>query len=126
VPDVDFEAVRREITMEQVLDLLGFQPSTRSGVQWYGSCPLYASRSGRRRSLSVSVALGCCYCYGCRSHGNQLELWAAAIKLPLHHRGVRTASGMVTEPYGILTAAPLAIQRNPDAHGLTHSGNSPL
>ena len=34
VSGVDFETVRKEITREQVLDLLGFQPSKRSGVQW--------------------------------------------------------------------------------------------
>jgi hypothetical protein len=70
--------------MEQVLDLLGFQPSKRPAVQWYGSCPLHASRSGHRRWFSVNMALGCSYCHACRSHGNQLELWAAATKRLLH------------------------------------------
>ena len=54
MPGVDFETVRRELTMEQVLDLLGFQPSTRSGVQWYGGCPLHASPPGHRRSFSLN------------------------------------------------------------------------
>ena len=31
VPGVDFNVLRAEITMEQVLTLLGFQPSARSG-----------------------------------------------------------------------------------------------
>jgi len=88
VPGVDFETVRREITMEQVLDLLGLQPSTRSGVQWYGSCPLHASRAGHRRWSSVNVALGCSYCHGCRSHGNPLVLSAAVGKLPLYHAAI--------------------------------------
>ena len=83
MPGVDFETVRREITMEQVLDLLGVQPSKRSRVQWQGSCPLDASPSGHRRSFSVNVALGCYSRHGCRSHGNQLESWAAATKLLL-------------------------------------------
>jgi DNA primase len=84
MPGVDFESVRREITMEQVLNLLDFQVSQRSGVQWYGRCPLHESRSARPRSFSVNVAAGRYFCHGCRSHGNQLELWAAATKLPLH------------------------------------------
>jgi DNA primase len=84
VPGIDFDRVRTEITMEQVLSLLGFQPSQRSGVQWYGVCPLHESTSGRRRSFSVNVAIGRYYCHGCHSHGNQLELWAAATKLPLY------------------------------------------
>ena len=67
---------------------VGFQPSKRSGVQWYGSCPLDASTSGHRRSFSVNVALGCYYRHGRRSDGNQLEFWAAATKLPLHQAAI--------------------------------------
>ena len=88
MPGVDFDRVRGEITMEQVLSLLGFQPSERSGVQWYGRCPLHESTSGRCRSFSVNVAIGRYYCHGCHSHGNQLELWAAATKLPLYQAAI--------------------------------------
>ncbi len=88
MPGVDFETVPREVTMEQVLGLLGLQPSTRSGVQWYGGCPLDASPSGHRRSFSVKVAVGCCDRHACRSHGNQLELWAAATRVPLHQPAI--------------------------------------
>lgn len=84
MPGVDFDRVRAAITMEQVLSLLGFQPSTRSRLQWYGCCPLHESTSGSHRSFSVNLAIGRYYCHHCRSHGNQLELWAAATKLPLH------------------------------------------
>jgi DNA primase len=88
MPGVDFGRVRSEITMEQVLNLLGFEPSGRSGVQWYGSCPLHESRSGHRRCFSVNVELGRYYCHGCRSQGNQLELWAAATKRPLYQAAI--------------------------------------
>jgi DNA primase len=88
MPGIDFDRVRAEITMEQVLSLLGFHPSSRSGVQWYGSCPLHESTSKRRRSFSVNVAIGRYFCHRCHSHGNQLELWAAVTKLPLHQAAV--------------------------------------
>jgi len=88
VRGVDFDRVRAEITMEQVLSLLGFQPSKRSGLQWYGRCPLHESTSERCRSFSVNLAIGRFYCHHCRSHGNQLELWAAATKPPLHHAAI--------------------------------------
>jgi hypothetical protein len=88
VPGVDFETVRSEITREQVLVVLGFEPSGRSGVQWYGSCRLHESRSGNRRGFSVNVALGRYYCHGCRSRGNPLELWAAATKRPLYQAAI--------------------------------------
>ena len=88
MPGVDFDRVRGEITMQQVLTLLAFQPSSRSGVQWYGPCPLHESTSRCRRSFSVNLASGRYYCHGCDSHGNQLELWAAATKLPLHQAAI--------------------------------------
>ena len=88
MPGVDFGRLRSEIAMEQVLDLLGFAPVSRSGVQWYGACPLHESRSVHRRSFSVNVALGRYYCHGCRSRGNQLELWAAATKRPLYQAAI--------------------------------------
>ena len=88
MPGVDFDRVRAEITMEQVLSLLGFRPSNRSGEQWYGVCPLHESRPGRRRSFSVNLAISRYYCHRCHSHGNQLELWAVAKKLPLHEAAV--------------------------------------
>jgi DNA primase len=89
VPGVAFDRVRALVTMEQVLSLLGFQPTTRSGSQWYGRCPLHDSGPGcRRRSFSVNVAIGRYCCHRCGSRGNQLELWAAATKLPLHQAAI--------------------------------------
>jgi hypothetical protein len=58
VPGVDFDRVRALVTMARVLDLLGFEPSSRSGAQWYGSCPLHEPGPGRRRSFSVNVSIG--------------------------------------------------------------------
>jgi DNA primase len=89
MPGVDFDRIRAVVTMEQVLNLLGFEPSSRSGSQWYGSCPLHDARaSGRRRCFSVNVAMGRYYCHRCGSQGNQLELWAAATKQPLYRAAV--------------------------------------
>lgn len=88
MPGVDFNVVRAEITIEQVLRLLGFQPSARSGAQWYGPCPLHRPVSGSSRSFSANLITGRYYCHGCHSHGNQLELWAAAINLPLHQAAI--------------------------------------
>lgn len=88
MPGVDFDRIRAQITMQHVLDLLAFKPAGRSGPQWYGACPLHESTSQRRRSFSVNVALGRYYCHRCHSRGNQLELWAAATRLPLHQAAI--------------------------------------
>lgn len=41
MPGVDFNALRAEITMEQVLNQLGFQPMSRTGSQLHGPCPVH-------------------------------------------------------------------------------------
>jgi hypothetical protein len=52
MPGVDFNVLRDEITMEEVLNQLRFVPATRSGYQWHGGCPvidamgIFAARSG--------------------------------------------------------------------------------
>ena len=88
MPGVDFDKLRTQITMKQVLDLLGFKPCQRTGDQWYGGCPLHESTPGRHRCFSVNVAIGRYRCHRCHSQGNQLELWAAATKLPLYQAAI--------------------------------------
>jgi hypothetical protein len=88
MPGIDFDQLRADISMEDVLRVIGFRPAHCTGDQWYGECPLHESStrgsSGRRRSFSVNVALGCYYCHRCLSRGHQLQLWAAFTKQKLH------------------------------------------
>ena len=81
---VDFDTLRSEIPMEQVLNQLGFQPSSRSADQWHGPCPVHGSSSPQSRSFSVNLKSGRYHCHKCHSHGNQLELWAAVHQLSIY------------------------------------------
>lgn len=84
MPGIDFNRLRAEITMEQVLRLLEFQPVDGRGNQLHGPCPVHGSKSPRSRIFSVNVHTGRYYCHKCHSRGNQLELWVAVRKLPFH------------------------------------------
>jgi hypothetical protein len=88
MPGIDFDRLRKQITMEQVLDLLGFEAFRRRGDQWYGPCPLHAPTPGRQCCFSVNVAIGRYHCHRCRSRGHQIELWAAATRLTLYHAAI--------------------------------------
>ena len=83
MPGIDFNRLRHEITMEQVLDLLGFVCIRRRADQWHGYCPLHESEPKHRRAFSVNVAMGCYYCHKCRSCGDQFTLWAEATQTPI-------------------------------------------
>ena len=84
MPGIDFDRLRREVPMEDVLHLIGFQPCQTTGDQGYGGCPLHGSTADRARHFSVNVARRRYDCHKCRRYGNQLELWAAYIQKPLH------------------------------------------
>jgi hypothetical protein len=84
MPGIDFDRLRREIRMVEVLNLVGFEPARRTGDQWYGCCPLQDAPPGRGSSFSVNVASERYCCHKCHSQGHQIELWAAFTKLSLH------------------------------------------
>ena len=85
---VDFQVLRREITMNDVLNPLGFVPTSRCAAQLHGRCPVHGSRSLRSRTFSVNVEAGRYYCHKCHSQGNPLELWAAVVKLQIYEAAV--------------------------------------
>jgi DNA primase len=84
VPGIDFDRLRDEITMEQVLYLVGFEPASRNGDQWYGCCPLHDCTSEGRRAFSVNVAMRVYCCHKCQSKGSQIQLWATVTDKPLY------------------------------------------
>lgn len=97
MPGVDFNRLRAEITMEQVLDLLSFQPTQCTGDQWYGCCPVEGCTSGGGRCFSVHLAARVYCCHKCHSQGNQLDLWAAATQLSLHRAMIELCGALGRE-----------------------------
>ena len=89
MPGVDFEILRNEISMQAVLGLLRWQPTSRRGVQRYGPCPINESSSSvRRRTFSVNLDTGRYYCHQCHSQGNAMELWAAVRRMTIYQAAI--------------------------------------
>jgi len=88
MPGVDFDVLRREITMQQVLNELGFQAAHCNGDQLRGPCPVHGSSSKHSHVFSVNLSEGRYYCHKCKSHGNQLELYAAARNTTVYQAAV--------------------------------------
>jgi len=84
MPGIDYRQLRQQITIGQVLDLLGFQPTWQHGPQLRGPCPILGCRSTSHRPFSVHLTRQIYHCFACHSHGNPLDLWAAVRSLPLH------------------------------------------
>jgi len=85
---LDFHAVRSQVCIAEVLDLLTFVPSHRRAAQVRGPCPLHGRHRRRSRSFSANLAKNVYRCFRCGSAGNQLDLWAAATRQPLRQAAI--------------------------------------
>jgi DNA primase len=81
---IDYRALRHQIPMERVLELIGYQPTSRRGCQLRGPCPFHAPKHPHPRSFSVNLTRGLFRCFECGAQGNQLDLWVRFQGLPLH------------------------------------------
>ena len=109
MPAIDFTKLRSQVSIEQVLTLLGFVPSRRNGRWLRGPCPVHQSDRCQSRDFWVDLATNRYRCFKCHSAGRQLDLWAAA-----HHLSVHAAAEDLCRRLGI--AVPwLASSRSPRA-----------
>ncbi len=83
MPGIDFALLRQQISLPQVLDLIGFTPTTRRGPHLRGPCPVHGSAPGSR-SFAAHVKKNCWHCFRCGAGGNALDLYLAVTKLPVY------------------------------------------
>src|SRR5262245_40143569 len=84
MPGVDYAVVRSLVTMSSVLSLIGFVPSESLGAELRGPCPIHVSSSSTSRSFAGNIRKHNFHCFKCGAKGNQLDLWVAVAKLPIH------------------------------------------
>jgi DNA primase len=77
MPAIDFAQLRNQVSMEQVLLLLNFVPTSRRGSCLRGPCPIHRSANPCSRSFWVDLSSHRYRCFRCGSSGRQLDLWAA-------------------------------------------------
>ena len=88
MPGVNFALVRQHVTMQQVLQLLDFEPTKVRGDAERGPCPVHGSSRPGSCSFSVNLRLGRYQCFKCGSQGNALELWAASRGIGVYQAAV--------------------------------------
>jgi transposase len=93
-PKVDFACVREHVTMEQVLQHLGYFACLRGrGQQRRGPCPVHSQPTAPQRTFSVHLGKHAFQCFHaeCAVKGNVLDLWAAVRRLPLYEAALDLA-----------------------------------
>ena len=84
MPGIDFNRLRQQLSLAQVLDLVGFTATTRRGPQLRGPCPVHGSTNPRGRRFAAHLEKQCWHCFGCGAGGNALDLYLAVTRLPVH------------------------------------------
>lgn len=84
---IDYQALRRRVSMERVLEWMEYRPTSRRGPQLRGPCPFHASGTAEPRCFSIHLTRGLFHCFHCGAHGNQLDLWSQ-----LCHLSIREAA----------------------------------
>ena len=97
MPGVDFQTVREQVSMADVLRLLHFERTSVRGDQRRGPCPVHGSQTKHSRSFSVNLQRGRYRCFVCGSRGNVIELWAAVRKMNLHGAAVELCQSLGLE-----------------------------
>jgi transposase len=98
-PRVDYAYLRRQVTMEQVLEHLGILGDFKGTArQRRGPCPVHgkapADTSPSKASCSVHLGKNIFQCFqpNCAAQGNVLDLWAAVQQLPLYDAALHLAA----------------------------------
>ena len=106
---LDYVAIRDQIPIRRVLDLLDWAPAGQRLHQWRGLCPLGCSPSRgsqQDRCFSVHVSRGLFRCFHCKRSGNQLDLWVIVTGLPLYPATLDLCSRLDIEPITLENPQP--------------------
>ena len=98
MPGIDFALLRPQLSLTQVLDLVGFTATTRCGPQVRGPCPVHGSSSPRSRSFAAHLDKQCWHCFRCGAGGNALDLYLAVTKLPVYQGALELCARLGVTP----------------------------
>jgi DNA primase len=82
MPGIDYALLRQQVSLAQVLDLVGFTATTRRGPQVRGPCPVHGSTTSKSRSFAAHLEKNCWHCFGCGAGGTALDVYLAVTRLP--------------------------------------------
>jgi len=89
MPGIDFTLLRRQLSLAQVLELVGFTATVRRGPQVRGPCPVHGAsthggKTPKSRSFAAHLEKQCWHCFRCGASGNALDLYLAVTRLPVY------------------------------------------
>ena len=81
---IDYRALRNQVPVKRVLDLINYHPTSRRSHRLRGACAFHAPERPLPHCFSLELTRGLARGFVCGAQGNQLDLLAPLRSLPLH------------------------------------------
>jgi hypothetical protein len=102
---IDFAHVKRQLSMQRVLDQLGLTAKLRgSGPQRKGACPIHrGDQRGRTFSVNLDEQVFYCHHAACGRKGDVIDLWASVNGMSLREAAIDLVHTFSLEPRPMTT-----------------------
>ena len=110
VPSLDYDRIKSEIKLREVLDHLGWRPIWSCGERRRGPCPIHGSTSERSRIFAVSGDRW--FCHKCKVGGGWLELWMRIYKLSVYPATLNACAALGRTAHHLQHQAAIAADVN--------------
>jgi hypothetical protein len=104
MPSLDFDAIKREIHLTDVLSVIGWGGRLEPCGSLRGPCPIHESRSPRSRSFVVTGEEW--YCHRCKKGGGKLDLYALITGKPIFEATIELCNRLGTPAYHLRRQVP--------------------
>ena len=96
---LDYRAIRNRISIVDVLELIGYSPSSVRGNQTRGQCPICSAEAAQAsRCFSADHRRNLFHCFRCRAAGNSLDLWMQLTGQPIRQATLDLCQRLAIEP----------------------------
>ena len=104
---INYADIRRQISIADVLELIGWKPVKKHRRQLRGPCPIHRSGSGSV-IFAVNIDRDIWYCHSkkCKSGGNQLDLYAAVTEQSTYRATVDLCHRLGIDPINNASSSP--------------------
>ena len=96
---LDYGTIRKQISITEVLHLIGYEPHQTRGDQWRGPCPICdRAPHDNKRCFSTNIRKNIFRCFHCDRSGNALDLWTHLSGLPLYQATLELCEKLNIQP----------------------------
>jgi DNA primase len=81
---IDYRALRNQVPVRRVLDLINYHLTSRRGHRLRGACAFHVPERPLPHCFSAALTTAPFRCFDCGAQGTQGDLWSSLRSLPLH------------------------------------------